>query len=65
MKMIDEKIIKYCNEHSNQDSDILKELENYTFENENIPPCPPPPCILRTMKNQKSIIRIQGENWKI
>ena len=37
MKMIDEKIIKYCNQHSNQDSDILKELENYTFENENIP----------------------------
>ena len=37
MKMIDEKIIKYCNEHSNQDSDVLKELENYTFENENIP----------------------------
>tara|TARA_B100001540_G_C15589681_1_gene543461 strand:+ start:131 stop:763 length:633 start_codon:yes stop_codon:yes gene_type:complete len=37
MKMIDEKIIKYCNEHSNQDSDILKELETYTFENENIP----------------------------
>ena len=35
--MIDEKIIKYCNEHSNQDSDILKELETYTFENENIP----------------------------
>ena len=35
--MIDEKIIKYCNQHSNQDSDILKELENYTFENENIP----------------------------
>ena len=35
--MIDEKIIKYCNEHSNQDSDVLKELENYTFENENIP----------------------------
>ncbi len=35
--MIDEKIIKYCNEHSNQNSDILKELENYTFENENIP----------------------------
>ena len=37
MKMIDEKIIKYCNQHSNQDSDILKELETYTFENENIP----------------------------
>ena len=35
--MIDEKIIKYCNQHSNQDSDILKELETYTFENENIP----------------------------
>ncbi len=35
--MIDEKIIKYCNEHSNEDSDILKELETYTFENENIP----------------------------
>ena len=35
--MIDEKIIKYCNQHSNQDSDVLKELENYTFENENIP----------------------------
>ena len=35
--MINEKIIKYCNEHSNQDSDILKELETYTFENENIP----------------------------
>ena len=35
--MIDEKIIKYCNERSNPDSDILKELENYTFENENIP----------------------------
>ena len=35
--MIDEKIIKYCNENSNQDSDILKELETYTFENENIP----------------------------
>ena len=35
--MIDEKIIKYCNEHSNQDSDVLKELETYTFENENIP----------------------------
>jgi len=37
MKMIDEKIIKYCNEHSNEDSNILKELEAYTFENENIP----------------------------
>ena len=37
MKMIDEKIIKYCDEHSNQDSDILRELETYTFENENIP----------------------------
>ena len=37
MKLIDEKIIKYCNEHSNQDSDVLKELETYTFENENIP----------------------------
>ena len=35
--MIDEKIIKYCDEHSNQDSDILRELETYTFENENIP----------------------------
>ena len=35
--MIDEKIIKYCNQHSNQDSDVLKELETYTFENENIP----------------------------
>ena len=35
--MIDEKIIKYCNQHSNPDSDVLKELENYTFENENIP----------------------------
>ena len=37
MKMIDQKIIKYCNEHSNEDSNILKELEAYTFENENIP----------------------------
>ena len=37
MKMIDEKIIKYCNSNSNKDSDILKELESYTFENENIP----------------------------
>tara|TARA_B100000519_G_scaffold198214_1_gene207222 strand:- start:543 stop:1175 length:633 start_codon:yes stop_codon:yes gene_type:complete len=37
MKMIDGKIIKYCNENSNEDLDILKELESYTFKNENIP----------------------------
>ena len=37
MKMIDDKIIEYCNQYSNKDSDILSELETYTFENENIP----------------------------
>ena len=37
MKFIDEKIIKYCQEHSHPDSSILKELHAYTFDNEEIP----------------------------
>jgi len=37
MKFIDEKIIKYCQEHSNEDSSILKELHTYTFNNEELP----------------------------
>ena len=34
MKFIDEKIIRYCYKYSNPDSKILKELHEYTFDNE-------------------------------
>ena len=37
MKFIDEKIIQYCHQYSNPDSEILKELHEYTFNNEDVP----------------------------
>ena len=37
MKFIDEKIIQYCHKYSNPDSEILKELHEYTFNNEDVP----------------------------
>jgi caffeoyl-CoA O-methyltransferase len=37
MKFIDEKIIQYCHDTSHHDSDILKELHQYTFKNEELP----------------------------
>ena len=37
MKFIDEKIIRYCYKYCNPDSEILKELHEYTFDNEDVP----------------------------
>ena len=37
MKFIDEKIIRYCHKYSNPDSEILEELHEYTFNNEDVP----------------------------
>ena len=37
MKFIDEKIMKYCDNFSNRDSQILEELEEYTFKNKQLP----------------------------
>ncbi|MAV64956.1 MAG: methyltransferase [Candidatus Marinimicrobia bacterium] len=37
MKFIDKKIEEYCTKHSNQESKILNEIYQYTFNNEKIP----------------------------
>tara|TARA_B110000116_G_scaffold35187_1_gene27155 strand:+ start:478 stop:1110 length:633 start_codon:yes stop_codon:yes gene_type:complete len=37
MKFIDKVIIKYCEKVSNPDSQLLDELESYTFKNEQLP----------------------------
>lgn len=37
MKFIDKKIIEYCHEHSNKDSNILEDLQSYTIANEELP----------------------------
>lgn len=37
MKFIDEKILNYCKDYSEPDSEILKDLYSYTFQNEDIP----------------------------
>ena len=37
MQFIDDKILEYCHQHSDKDSDILQELQSYTFKNEQIP----------------------------
>ena len=37
MKFIDEKIYEYCLQHSNQDTDTLKKVTQYTYSNEELP----------------------------
>ena len=37
MKFVDKKIIDYCDTFSQSDSEILKELEEYTFKNKQLP----------------------------
>ena len=37
MEFINKKIMEYCYQNSNSDSDILAELQKYTFDNEQIP----------------------------
>ena len=37
MKFIDDKILEYCHQYSDKDSNILEELHSYTFKNEQIP----------------------------
>ena len=37
MKLVDPKINKYCEQVSEQDNDLLIELREYTFENEQVP----------------------------
>ena len=37
MKFVPEDILTYCNEHSNEDSELLKELIEYTHATEDVP----------------------------
>ena len=37
MKLVSEDILTYCNDHSQQDSDLLKELIDYTYDIEDVP----------------------------
>ena len=37
MKFVSENILAYCNEHSNEDSALLKELIEYTYSYEDVP----------------------------
>ena len=34
---ISEQLLDYCREHSSTNSSVIKNLENYTFENEDVP----------------------------
>ena len=34
---ISEQLLDYCREHSSTNSSVIKDLENYTFENEDVP----------------------------
>ena len=37
MKFVSEDILAYCHDHSNEDSELLKELIEYTFSTEDVP----------------------------